>query len=299
VPAGFVLAAEYFKDDVYLKTAAEIGEFYRQNDLADGITTGGPGDAMQAPDSESVAQLIESFILLYERTRAEKWRVAAAHAVAQKASWVMSYDYQFPAGTAFAEIDAQTRGVIIANAQNKTGVPGICTLSGQGLLRAYRATGERRYLTLLQHMCHTMPQFMGRPGKTIKCRFSGGNPHTEMPDAWICERVNITQWGEPIGEFMAYSTWCEVAMMLVWCDIPGIYVDLEQDEVVVLDHVEAERVGESGSRALRIHNPTAFPARVKILAEGASERAQAMPINAAMAWPVVRVKAGETAIFNL
>ncbi|MGF1656400.1 MAG: hypothetical protein ACFCU3_05405 [Verrucomicrobiales bacterium] len=55
------------------------------------MTTGGPGDAVQAPDGESIFGLVESFITLYEITREYVWREAARHACFQGASWTISF----------------------------------------------------------------------------------------------------------------------------------------------------------------------------------------------------------------
>jgi hypothetical protein len=293
VPAALLLAADYFDEAAYAAAAAQIAEAFRLNDLADGLTTGGPGDAMQAADSESVFALLESFILLYERTAEPRWLQAARDAAAQGASWAMSYDYQFPKGSALAQIGAQSRGAFLANTQNKTAVPGICTLSGQGLLRLYRKTNDVRYLDLLRQTCHTIAQYMGRKDKRIPCAFSGGNPYDHQQEGWICERVNITQWGEPIGELFAYSTWCEVALMLVCTEIPGVYADLDSDLVVDFDHVHAAWAHDAnGQRVLRIENPTTFPARVRLLIEGRQQRQYALTVNASASWPVVEVAAG-------
>jgi hypothetical protein len=295
VPAALLLAADYFAEPEFLETAEAIAEFFRVNDLADGLTTGGPGDAMQAPDSESPFALLESFMLLHEQTGDQKWLQAARDAAVQGASWAMSYDYRFPDGTALAEIGAQSRGAFLANAQNKTAVPGICTLSGQGLLRLYRKTNDRRYLDFLRETCHTIPQYMGRKDKRIPCAFSGGNPHDHQPEGWICERVNITQWGEPIGELFAYSTWCEVAMMLVRADIPGVYADLDSDLVVDVDHVHTRWAEDSdGKRFLLIENPTPFPARVRVLIEDATARKQPLSVNAGATWREIHVAPRET-----
>lgn len=299
VPAGLVLAARYFDEPAYTTAAAEIASRYRDEDLQRGLTTGGPGDAMQAPDSESVVALVESFILLHEETADADWLQAAHRAALQAASWALSYDYRFPAGTALAEIGAQTRGAWIANAQNKTGVPGICTLSGQGFLRLYRAAGDWRMMELLREVSHSIPQYMGRADKRIPCASSGGNDRYDaQPEGWICERVNITRWGrnEPIGELFAYTTWCEVAMMLVCADLPGVYAEPDTGRILDIDHIEAEWA-DAGRTRLHLHNPTAFPACVRVLVEDATARARPLSTNAAAIWPTVDVPAGSTAVF--
>ncbi len=60
--AGLVRAANYFHDPKYLKAAEEIGRYFLNNDLQSGVTCGGPGEAMAAPDSESAFALAESFV---------------------------------------------------------------------------------------------------------------------------------------------------------------------------------------------------------------------------------------------
>lgn len=287
IPAALVMAARYFERPEWVGVAEEIGERFRRLDLAEGVTTGGPGDCVQAPESESIAALVESFIALYEETGAAKWLKAAEDAIVQTASWVIAYDYAFPPGTALHQIGAQSRGAFLANAQNKTGVPGICTLSGQGILRAYRATGNEAYLRLLVEISHTIPQYMGRVDKKIPTRLAWGRKGlTELPPGWICERVNVTHWGEAIGEISAYSSWCEVAMMFTWCDLPGIYWDTSRQCIHILDHVEAE-ILDNG--CLRISNATAFPARVKVLAEDDAARRAPLPVTVGAHLPVVSV----------
>lgn len=293
IPAALVLAGRYFGDSSYTAIAAEIAARYRDDDLKRGLTTGGPGDAMQAPDSESVVALIESFMLLHEESGNDIWLQAAYRSSLQAATWAMSYDYRFPEGSALAVIGAQSRGAWIANAQNKTGVPGICTLSGQGFLRLYRACGDWRILELLREVSHTLPQYMGRKDKHIPCAYSGGNNLDAQLEGWICERVNITRWGEPIGELFAYTTWCEVAMMLVCSDLPGIYAEPDTGRILEIDHVKAEWT-DANHTGLRIHNPTAFPANVRLLIEDAKARSQTLPINAAANWQRIKVPAGGT-----
>ncbi|MEX0331419.1 MAG: hypothetical protein AB3N64_08360 [Puniceicoccaceae bacterium] len=302
IPAALVVAAEFFGESGWVSVAEEIGDKFRLEDLASGVTTGGPGDCAQAPDSESVAALIDSFILLYEATGSAKWLQAAEDAVLQTASWAMSYDYAFPKGTALEEIGAQSRGAFLANAQNKTGVPGICTLSGQSILRVYRATGKAAYLKLLKEIAHTIPQYMGRDDKRIPTRMKWGREGlTELPPGWICERVDVTQWDFPksIGEIAAYSCWCEVAMMLTWCDIPGVYWNISDDTLYCIDHVTAELVNADQGRGLRISNSTKFDARVKVLAESAQAQKAALPVNVGATLPVVDVKAGASAVWYL
>ncbi len=301
IPAGLVVAAAYFGEPEWISLAEEIAESYREKDLAIAVCSGGPGDAMQAPDHESLAALIESLALLYDVTGREIWCQAARQAVIQLASWSFSYDVNFPPESALGEIAAQSRGAFMANVQNRCGVPGICTLSAEGVLRTFRATGEWRFLEFLRDISHVIPQFMGRRDKRIATRTSWGRKGvTHLPEGWICERVNVGRWGEEqIGEVAAYSCWVETSMMLIWNDLPGIYWDLDSDCVICLDHVEAQVVyDDEGSRILEIRNPTNFEGRVKVLAETGSGRERSLPHNAGAGYPVVTIPPQTTSRFH-
>ncbi|MCC5846717.1 MAG: hypothetical protein JJU29_01380 [Verrucomicrobia bacterium] len=298
IPGALALASQYFSEPRFLEVARESGEFFRSHDLAWGVTTGGPGDALQAPDGESIFGLIESFISLFELTGDAIWRVAAVRACHQGASWAISYPYQFPPNSALAQIGCDARGTMIANAQNKCGVPGICTLSGQGILRTFRATGDVRLLDLLCDIAHALPQFLSREDRKIPTRITWGHPFAELPTGWMCERVNITpSWAEPLGEQAAYSCWCEVAMMLTWCDLPGVYAQPDTGLIRSLDHVRAAWADE-GRTALRLHNPTAFPARVRVQLETSAMAAtKVLHANYAALLPSVEVPPGGTFVW--
>jgi hypothetical protein len=299
IPAALALASEYFAEPRFLAVARASAEHYRTHDLAWGVTTGGPGDALQAPDGESIFGLIESFIALFEMTGEPVWREAAVHACHQGASWAISYPYEFPLNSALAQIGCDARGAMIANAQNKCGVPGICTLSGQAILRTFRATGDARLLDLLRDIAHALPQFLSREDRRIPTRITWAHPFAELPVGWMCERVNITpSWAEPLGEQAAYSCWCEVAMMLTWCDLPGVYAQPDTGLVRCLDHVRAEWANAERT-ALRIVNPTAFPARVRVQVESAAlARREVLAPNYAAKLPMVEIAAGDTVVWH-
>jgi hypothetical protein len=142
---------------------------------------------------------------------------------------------------------------------------------------------------------------MGRDDKRIPTRLPWGRKGiSELPTGWICERVNVTQWGEAIGEISAYSCWCEIAMMLTWADIPGIYLQPDTRVLAVCDHVEVEPLEQAGQlTALKVHNPTRFPARVKYLIETAAQAAQPRPINFAAELPTLSIPASVTVTLNL
>jgi hypothetical protein len=276
-PGALLLAADFFGTSEFREVAVAAGEFFWNKFLADGFTNGGPAEAVQCPDSESAFLLIESFVLLAEHTGDPVWWQRATTAAAHAASWVFSFDYQFPSDSTFGRLGFTSAGTMWASQQNKCGVPGICTLSGHGLLRLYRATGDARVMRLLQDIARSLPQFLSTAERPIPVGFSYDPPVPPgqvQPPGWICERVNTTDWndegdrGDRIGEIQSYSCWCEVAALLTAAELPGVYWETDADRVWVLDQIEARIEGG----ALLLLNPWNRPATVTMLAESASAR---------------------------
>lgn len=285
-PAGLALAAQYTGDASYLRVAAAAGEDYYQRFVARGVTTGGPGEICQCPDSESAFGLLESFIVLWEVTGDRKWITYARAMADQCATWCTSYDFAFPPQSLFGRMDMRAAGSVWANAQNKHGAPGICTLSGDALFKLYRATGELRYLELLREIAHNMGQYLSRADRPV-----GG-----MAPGWMTERVNLSDWLEGVGEIFPGSCWCEVSLMQTYVEAPGLYVQPDTGFVYALDHIDAA-VEERGPAGLlvRITNPTAFPAAVRVYAEPSHALSRPLGQNALWGGPVVRLAPGETA----
>lgn len=228
-----------------------------------GISCGGPGDALQNPDSESQYGLLESFAVLYEMTGDKKWLTYACETASQFSTWVMSYDYRFPKTCLFGEMNMKTMGAVFANTQNKHGSPGICTHSGLALLRLYRATGNPVYLDLLKDIVRTVPQFMSRPDRPIK----------GMQDGWINERVSTTDWFEGIGEIFPGSTWAETDLLLSIVELPGVYVDLDKKNMATFDQLQTELIScNDKSAKIKITNPTKSDAAVSVLVETAKDK---------------------------
>ncbi|HXU05190.1 MAG TPA: hypothetical protein VN903_29725, partial [Polyangia bacterium] len=86
-PAALALAAAQLKEPRYLQAARAIGDHYYDRFVRVGLTCGGPGDALQAPDSQSAAALLDSFMTLYEATRERVWIDRARAAAHLLASW--------------------------------------------------------------------------------------------------------------------------------------------------------------------------------------------------------------------
>jgi hypothetical protein len=293
-PAGMVLAAEFFEEPTYLETAVAMGEFLDRNFTEKGITNGGPSEALQCPDSESAAGLLESYVALWEATGQTRWLSAAEEAAAQLASWQLSYNYTFPESSEFGRLGMKSAGGVFANSQNGHGAPGICTHSGNTYLKLYRATGKDIYKQLLLELAHNLTQYLSRRDRPIHAQ--DGRP---MPSGWINERLNTSDWDDNLGGVFYGSTWAEVSLMLTCMEIPGIYLRRDTGEAVVFDHVQVQVHQQDGRVShLEIHNPTAFSATVKILAEDATSAAKPLGHNYLWNCETVTLQPGETVCFT-
>ena len=291
IPAALVLAASYFKRDEYLKVAIESGDHYYNTFTSKGMSCGGPGDALQNPDSESWYALIESYMALHEATGDAIWLQRAAETSRQFATWVVAYDFQFPPGSTFGKAGIRSTGAVYANTQNKCATPGLCTYSGLGLLKLFRATGDRFHLDMLFDIAHNIPQYLPHPQ----------NPLGQAVFGRMCERVNLTDWeGENyIGETRLLTTWAETSLMLTTIEIPGLYVQPEKALAVAFDNIEAEIVADSAaSVAVRIYNPTALVASVVILAESSSEAMKPLAENVLLNATRERLTPGEERVLT-
>lgn len=261
IPAGLLKAAERFGEDRYRRTALDGADYLYRNFTVKGVTTGGPGDAVQAPDSESSYALVESYWAVYRATGEKRWLKRTEEAVWQFASWIMPYDYPFPEGSLFGRLGMRTTGSIFANAQNCHLAP-ICTHSGRALFELSRETGDDRYMILLSQIARAIPQMTAREDRQI-VSFDG----QVLPSGWINERVNTSDWDRNVGGVFFGNTWCEVAMLLTAAELPGIYVRKKDGFICVLDNLEAEWVDAEKS-CLRIHNKTKFDAECRLHVEG-------------------------------
>jgi hypothetical protein len=284
-PASLCAAYRYTKDSVYLKLAKDIGDYYYQKFISNGLACGGPGDAVQSFDSESSYGLLEGLTELYETTSDKKWLSRAEEMANQFSTWVVAYDYNFPPASLFGKLGFSSKGAVYANTQNKHAAPGICTHSGIALLKLYRATANSFYINLLRDIAHAIPQYMSTKEKPITC----------MHEGWVNERVNMTDWLEGIGEVFCGSTWAETALLLSTVELPGIYVDLDKRKSYDFDHVESKIiVDKKGVIKLEIHNLTIYDATVKVFAENGNEMLVPLGMNAFTKWKAISVKAGET-----
>jgi hypothetical protein len=304
-PAALALASKYYSNPEYLQVAEQSARLFYNRDVKAGVTTGGPAEALQAPDCESAYALLESFVVLYEITGEKEWLTDAEDQAAQFATWIVSYDYQFPPGTTFAKLKMRTTGTCWANGQNKCSVPTICTASGDALFELYRATGKAVYLELMRDIAQAGPEYMSRADRPIPAVVSGqlvnpkaGGNLANLEPGWIFERVQMGDWespGVPIGEtYHATASWCEAALMLTWAEIPGLYVQPDKGLAYAFDHIDARVLSHAGDRVtVRLTNSTKFPAHVRALIESSDDASKPLGFNALYGRPLIDLAAGE------
>ena len=270
-PAALAAAGDLFREPRYLQVARDAGRFYFERFVAAGLTCGGPGDALQCPDSESAAALVESFVALYEATGDRAWVERARAAAHLFATWVFSYDA--PAAGGASPDDLRMVGAVIPDAQNLAGGPGPVLLAGDALLRLYRATGDRAFLELLRD---TTRQLGYRWRQTAPPREATG------PTDIRSEVV------PPDGLFDALA-------LLSATQVPGVYAQVDKGFVFAFDAVDA-RVKEKlpGRLVLALRNPTKDDARVRVLAEASADADRPLPPAAVLDTLAVPVPAGES-----
>ena len=272
LPAALILASRHFGYAPYLQEAQAIGEHFVRQAVDKGLTTGGPCDALTAPDSESSFAMVQSLTALHEATGEPRWAQADHAMIRQFSTWVTSYDYAFPAGSPMAGISCHSTGAVWANVQNKHAAPAICNFSGDALLRYWRATGDRFALELLQDIARHMPQYVSRPDR----------PLSALSPGMMCERVNLSDWEgqENVGGHIYGSCiWVETALLLTTLEVPGIYARVDTGEVIVFDQLEARREVRPGGAVLVIRNPTRFEARTNVLMEDAQSVTKPLPLE--------------------
>lgn len=287
--AALTLASQTYNEPKYLEIAEAAGLFYYERDLKQGYTGGGPAEILQCPDSESAAELTEALTVLYETTGKQEWLEKASFAAAMFSSWVVSYDYRFPSGCDLHRIDAKVTGSVWASIQNEHSAPGIYILSGDFLLKLYRATGDERYAELLKDIVHNVIQYVTTPSNPLG---KGSAPGS------VSERVNLSDWEGPqgIGNVSAGDSnmaW-ETVVLLSILQNPGIYLQTDTQKLLILDHVNARILKQSKEGTLlEIENPTDMPALISVFAE--SQKASQKPLgwNSYLKWPRISVKARE------
>jgi hypothetical protein len=287
-PAALALAAAHFKEPRYLRIAEASARHYFERFVAAGLTCGGPGDALQCPDSESAAGLLESFVALWEATHDRIWIERAREAAHLLASWVISYDT--PAAGRGCPPPGETRatGAVFTDAQNRAGAPGYAVASGASLFRLYRATGDVALLELLRDTVHNLAQYLPLAQRSVE----GDRRPRPRGD---CPRADTSDWLETGGRVVPAAGRFDALALLAYTEIPSVYAQTDAGFVFAFDHVEA-RVKErlAGRLVISLRNPTETDARLRLYAETAAEAALPLPPEAVLDAPTTIVPAGST-----
>jgi hypothetical protein len=288
--SALALASRHFNEPKYLGVAEAATKMYYERDFLRGYAGGGAADILQSPDSETPWDMVESCIALYEITGKKEWLDRARFATHMLATWTVSYDYQFPTGSAMWRAGTHAAGSIFASSQNNHAAPGYYILPGDSLLKLFRATGDRRYAELYRDQSHNVVQYAGAPDNPLRTQ-----------KGYVTERVQLSDWeGEDsIGnvDYGSSDTSWEVLVALTFLENPGIYLHTDDDTFLVMDHVEAEIVDSNlqrGTKIIQIKNPTSYDATVSIFAESATAAKRPLGWGAYDRWPKVNVKAGQS-----
>jgi hypothetical protein len=291
-PAGLALAAAQLKEPRYLDVAKAIGEHYYDRYVRVGLTCGGPGDALQAPDSESAAALLDSFVTLYEATRDRVWIDRARGAAHLLASWVISYDAP-AAGRGCAGAGVRATGAVFWSAAARRGSPGYVLSSGDALFRLHRATGEVALLELLRDTVHNLAQYLPETSPPAPAPATTTTPAETR--AAPCAGADSGRWLDARDGGVPVDGMFDAIGLLSYTEVPGIYVRPDAGFLFVFDHVTARIKDRAGGRAeLTIANPTRVPATVRILTETTSAAAEPLRAGAVLDAQTVGVPAGGT-----
>ncbi|MBK8880872.1 MAG: hypothetical protein IPN67_00370 [Bacteroidales bacterium] len=154
------LASEYFKDPHYLEVAKKACRYYYERDFKKGYAGGGAAEIIQSPDSETPWDMAESAMGLFEMTGEKEWLEIAKNAVYTLSTWTVSYDYRFPADCDMGRSNCNATGSIFASSQNNHSAPGLYILSGDFMLKLYRATGDHRFSEFYKDLAHNTIQYV-------------------------------------------------------------------------------------------------------------------------------------------
>jgi hypothetical protein len=303
VPGGLALASKYFNEPDYLKAAIDIANYYFNRDVVKlGLTTGHCGDISQDADSESAAGFLESFMALYWATGDSQWLDKSRIEAALCATWTLSYDFNFPPNSDLGKLNVHAAGAYFASTQNKHAAPGICCASGDYFFKLYRATGDRKYAELIRDIQHAHTEVVETPGRpTVSAGSMGAWEPNNKSNYYGCsmERIQPSDAEGKGAVGMLYkntsNAWNELNGMLMAIELPGIYLQLDKNEIFVFDHVEVTIAEQNKSGVvLHIKNPTSFPAKVSLFAETSADAKKPLSYTAFMKWTQIYVEAGKS-----
>jgi hypothetical protein len=251
---GLALGAKLPRGSQYLKVACAAADAYFERAVKTGWIVAGPLDIPNAPDSESPTALLESYVTLYEVTHDTKYLGYAQETAYHLATWIVSYNAPFPAGTRCDQLGIQTVGGVLANSQNHHIGPSFCTNSGSALLRLHRYTGDTIWLRLLEDVLSGLPQYVcsGQPAWKL------------MKPGMVTEQFDMSDELMARGDAWEVSaSWSATCVLLSFGDVPSIYIDKDRKVIGVFDQIEARP--DWRARKLSISNPTGFSAKVRVM----------------------------------
>lgn len=250
---GLALGAGLPRGKEYLAAAREASKAFYERFVRTGWIVAGPLDIPNAPDSESVTALLESYVTMYEVTRERVYLDYARDVARHLSTWIVAYNATFPEGTFCRKQGIQSVGGVLANAQNHHIGPSFCTNSGSALLRLYRYTGDKLALELLEDAIGGLPQYVS----------TGAEPFHNMAAGMVSEQFNMTDELGSRGDMgWVCASWPETCVLLSYGEVPSVFVDLERGRCAIFDQIEARY--DARSRALHLQNPTAYPAQVRV-----------------------------------
>ena len=249
---GLALGSGLPRGKEYLAVARDAARTFYDRFVKTGWIVAGPLDIPNAPDSESVTALVESYVTLYEVTRNREYLDYARDTTRQLSTWIVAYNAPFPEGTFCQKQAIQSVGGVLANSQNHHIGPSFCINSGSVLLRLYRYTGDTLPLRLLEDAMSGLPQYV-----------STGNELFRMAPGMVSEQFNMADELGARGDMgWVCASWPETCVLLSYGEVPSVFVDLDRGRYAVFDQIEASF--DAKGRSLNVENPTAYPAKVRV-----------------------------------
>jgi hypothetical protein len=250
---GLALGSYLPNGHEYMRIATVAADAFYQRFVRAGWIAGGPLDIPITADSESVTGLLESYVTMFEVTHDAKYLKYATDTAHQLATWVVSYNAPFPAGTMGDKFGIQTVGGLLANTQNHHVMPSFATNSGSLLLRLYKYTGDVGFLRLLEDVVTCLLQFV--------C--TGKEGYQRMKPGMVTEQINMSDELGKRGDVWEISaSWSETNVLLSNGELPSVYVDHKRHTIGVFDQIDAQ--ADWKSRTLRLSNPTLHTATVRV-----------------------------------
>lgn len=263
-------AAEYGRPE-FLDSAHEMAEHYYTQRIALAQCYGSCQDIINSIDQEGIGDLIDSFVVMYEQTRSPVYLHYASAAADLIATWVLTQNVTYPAGSRLAQLGIEPLGAMTASVQNLVGTPGLCIDSGSALLRLAEYTGDWFYAELLADILRACPQMIVRDPQLWG-----------LPLGAMTESLNANDALADFGDaYLADCGWVPTALLAAWIEVPSVYVDPAAGtvgRVHVFDHLEARLT----TGAVEISNPTGYPARATVQVRGQAAVLVEVPANATL-----------------